>query len=585
MKNQFLFIALTLLANYAILQAQNKYFERTYMVQGISEARNIFPKQDGTYVIIGNTMSFPNLIGAPFYLHINEYGDTLALKQYLYANKNTTIWDAIETQYGYALAICQPQTETSVGCRAFLMRLTHSGDLISLNLAGNDTIYQSWGRSILQTSDNGYIMAGLIIPGTGITNKLYVVKLKADSGTEWEKVYDYFPYHNSFRGILHAPGGGYYAIASIRRWVEYSSTFPLTSQYIGDILLYKLDDLGNVEWQRIYFEEGDEESPIAFCQAQDNTLYIAGAKNIYEEMFITLNESYDITACLLSGENTGQPSFISTTPDGNLLISGVSVQSGTDGYIKKISPSGSIKWKRIYGDAGHDYFYTHQILPDGSIILGGRNDMSSSAAVYIVKTNCMGLLTQPQAAFSYEAQGGFNNLVSFTNLSQYVYADSIDGGKYIWDWGDGSIPSVFGTEAFTEVYHYYPSAGAYPVTLYAIVCQDTSMVQALVHTHSGSGTVGTQTPPRFEVGQAGEQVVVYPNPAGNTLFLNATHLTAAHVLTISLYTPQGQLAKQHTAPGGATLQLATHTLPSGIYYCHIQVNGQAPQIQKIAIIR
>ncbi len=78
---------------------------------------------------------------------------------------------------------------------------------------------------------------------------------------------------------------------------------------------------------------------------------------------------------------------------------------------------------------------------------------------------------------------------------------------------------------------------------------------------------------------------LYPNPANQTLLYNATHLTAAHVLTISLYTPQGQLAKQHTAPGGATLQLATDTLPSGIYYCHIQVNGQAPQTQKIAIIR
>jgi len=580
-------VALLIILNTFCLYPQNKYFERTYIWEYVHGAHHVFSSNQQYIDVFGSTIVSvtPEYITKGFMLRLNPNGDTIMLKEYASPYTQLVVYDAIKTQFGYAIATCVSQYEGDEGCKAGILLLNTAGDVLYSGYAGELPLLESRARSILQTSDGGYLLAGLITPTTGSTNKLYVVKLKADGITEWEKVYDYFPYHNSFRGILHAPGGGYYAIASIRRWVEYSSTFPLTSQYIGDILLYKLDDLGNVEWQRIYFEEGDEESPIAFCQAQDNTLYIAGAKNIYEEMFITLNESYDITACLLSGENTGQPSFISTTPDGNLLISGVSVQSGTDGYIKKISPSGSIKWKRIYGDAGHDYFYTHQILPDGSIILGGRNDMSSSAAVYIVKTNCMGLLTQPQAAFSYEAQGGFNNLVSFTNLSQYVYADSIDGGKYIWDWGDGSIPSVFGTEAFTEVYHYYPSAGAYPVTLYAIVCQDTSMVQALVHTHSGSGTVGTQTPPRFEVGQAGEQVVVYPNPAGNTLFLNATHLTAAHVLTISLYTPQGQLAKQHTAPGGATLQLATHTLPSGIYYCHIQVNGQAPQIQKIAIIR
>ncbi|HRK27881.1 MAG TPA: T9SS type A sorting domain-containing protein [Chitinophagales bacterium] len=66
---------------------------------------------------------------------------------------------------------------------------------------------------------------------------------------------------------------------------------------------------------------------------------------------------------------------------------------------------------------------------------------------------------------------------------------------------------------------------------------------------------------------------------------NPRRLRPAHQVSISLYTPQGQLSKQYTAPGGATLQLATDTLPLGIYYCHIQVNGQAPQTQKLVIIR
>jgi hypothetical protein len=48
----------------------------------------------------------------------------------------------------------------------------------------------------------------------------------------------------------------------------------------------------------------------------------------------------------------------------------------------------------------------------------------------------MGLLTEPQAQlYSYTNPNG--NTIAFQNLSQYTYPDSIDGGHYIWDFGDG----------------------------------------------------------------------------------------------------------------------------------------------------
>ncbi|OWY25118.1 PKD domain-containing protein [Sphingobacteriales bacterium UPWRP_1] len=586
----YLFFILTV---QSVIQAQSKYFERVYYVQAISDARKIFLNPDGTYTIIGNTMSYPNLIGAPFYMRLNEFGDTLALRQYLYSNLNTTAWDAVQTQYGYAVAACQPQTDTSVGCRANLMRITYNGDLLNLSIAGNDTIYQSWGRSILYTPDGGYVLAGLIIPQTGSNNKLYIVKLKADGSAEWEKMYNYFPYHNSFRGILPAPEGGYYAVASIRRWAEVGVG---TLQYIGDILLYKLDEDGNVEWQKIYFENGEGEQSTTFCQAPDGSLFIGGSRN-FTDLVLKLDTAFNIEWSINEGNDECDPSFVGVTPDGNFLVSGCTdVPPGeADAYVKKISPTGNILWRRVYGDAGHDYFYTHLILPDGSILLGGRNDIGANAAVYIVKTNCMGLLTQPAAGFSYEPQGA--NEIQFTNLSLYAYPDSIDGGYYVWDFGDGSPPYLCGQgyEPCTgnQITHQYAAPGTYTATLTAIVCTDTSVVQTLVDTQGAGGTVGILPPDPLK----GENTLsVYPNPAQNTLTFAINNGSKSPLglapstrgdLGVRLLTLSGQTVLETTlAAGEASKTISVAHLPAGIYLCRWQqAAGGAWGYVKVVIVR
>ena len=78
----------------------------------------------------------------------------------------------------------------------------------------------------------------------------------------------------------------------------------------------------------------------------------------------------------------------------------------------------------------------------------------------------MGLLTEPFAQFSYLNPTG--NIMEFQNLSQYTYPDSIDGGHFVWDFGDD-----FNTNAQTPT-HTYTVAGVYNITLTAIVCNNTS---------------------------------------------------------------------------------------------------------------
>ncbi len=66
----------------------------------------------------------------------------------------------------------------------------------------------------------------------------------------------------------------------------------------------------------------------------------------------------------------------------------------------------------------------------------------------------------------------------FTNQSQYAYPDSIDGGYYVLNWGDGTPPYICGQGyepcSANTIPHTFQTEGIYGVTLQAIVCNDTS---------------------------------------------------------------------------------------------------------------
>ncbi|QQS31021.1 MAG: T9SS type A sorting domain-containing protein [Sphingobacteriales bacterium] len=149
--------------------------------------------------------------------------------------------------------------------------------------------------------------------------------------------------------------------------------------------------------------------------------------------------------------------------------------------MKVRGSDGEPLWTRFY-DYGvqHDYFYNFTPVPQplGGFVCVGRTEPASGADVYIVKTNCMGLLTMPEAAFTTEQDPDVPSRFLFTNQSQYAYPDSIDGGYYVLNWGDGSPPYLCGQGyapcTQDTLIHTYQTEGIYGVTLQAIVCNDTS---------------------------------------------------------------------------------------------------------------
>ncbi len=213
----------------------------------------------------------------------------------------------------------------------------------------------------------------------------------------------------------------------------------------------------------------------------------------------------------------------------------------------------------------------------------GRFDPLGLAKVYVLKTNCMGLLTEPTAAFTTYQTGDSPLEVAFANQSQYVYPDSIDGGHYIWDFGDGSPPLVCGqgyAPCPDVVLHSYPAQGQYTATLTARVCSDTSVaVQQVPVVWTNAGDAPAAAAPLLSI---------TPNPADNVLHiaLAAQHNGGG---TWHLYDINGRGVKSYALPTtthkNTTLSIAD--LPEGLYFWQFYGDdlSQAVQSGKISILR
>ena len=245
-------------------------------------------------------------------------------------------------------------------------------------------------------------------------------------------------------------------------------------------MLAKIDGLGNILWDTTY-NFGGQELLLNAITTYDNGFLVTAYQDLTAytlNYFMKINENGDIQ--WNTNEyftDRGCDAHIQLS-DSSFLFTGcakpdILTNGSCDMQLLKLSQNGELLWRRQYGGTDNDYGYDIIETSDGGYIVCGRTESNSEGAdLYVVKTNCMGLLTEPQADFVGDLD--HQNLIATAyNESLYVYPDSIDGGHFIWDFGDNT-PFIVANTAAPQT-HTYAQAGKYTATLQAIVCNDTSV--------------------------------------------------------------------------------------------------------------
>ncbi|QQS30031.1 MAG: PKD domain-containing protein [Sphingobacteriales bacterium] len=479
-----------------VVVAQNKYFEKTLPLWAdLHEIKAVIALPDSTFIIAGNFTFYDPLKSIAYTAKVDKNAN-IQWQTLFNSDGENGVYDIIEGNYVHyvtAGTLAEDYILNSNGsaCAYFI---NGDGYLQNLSLFENAE-YDSQSYRITRSADGGYLSVGYLVNGGYPDYTLYAVKLGPDGSKEWQKIYPIFNSHCTFRDVMAAPDGGYYLTGSVNmNWND----FPIDQ---GNILLMKIDSTGNAEWSKVH-DVGSMDQGLSFQQTADNGFIIGGASALAgNQIFRPYLLKTDSAGNFVWGKQyfttggRGSNSGVIQLSDGGYISCGSYGTIGDTGpqietYLLRTDTNGNPLWYRHYGNPinsfggyAHDYAYDFTPTLDGGYMMAGRKDSMLSesegyAYAWLVKTNCMGLLTVPKAQFTLTQDPGFLNRFLFTNQSQYAYPDSIDGGYYVLDWGDGSPPYLCGQGYVPctqdTLIHTYQTEGIYGVTLQAIVCNDTS---------------------------------------------------------------------------------------------------------------
>jgi hypothetical protein len=561
-------------------QMSNKYFSRSLNKPGHDNTNGISigMNNNGRYTICGDTKDSLTQHWRSYFAQVDQYGNLTSFNDYPDSIYGCVARDLVITEDGIFGAGFADNSQMLT--QSYIVRSDTIGSLVSYGIPEVQDFVNST-TTACRTHDGGFLLGGecqpLAFSPPGQTNNThpYLIRLDSQGNFLWDTIYyQYGDPYAWFVGMTPAPDGDGYLI---------TGTTNNTKGIYGDLLFLKIDDAGNVIWDYLGANFSHMAIGNHIIATKDKGYLVTGYSEDFFEGSNTLLVRLDSSRQLLWHvidyfDRCGSGRGAVELSDGSFVLAGCSSLSPSDDlegvFVKIRGSDGGLLWRRTYDQAGFDdYAYDMLPTPDGGYLACGRTEYYDFSAgigqanLYLLKVNCMGLQSLPQAAFiASEATDSY--LCAFQNLSEFVYPDSTDGGHFIWDFGDGSAPQI---DNNLFVSHTFPGFGTYPVRLTAVVCSDTSVVEQVV----GVFPVGLP-----QIGMGG--FMVYPNPAQD--YLVVENNSQEQSATFVLYDMMGRQVLSVISHNQSVVPI--EHLPSGVYlYQFLNPQNQILAYGKVSVVR
>jgi uncharacterized delta-60 repeat protein len=249
----------------------------------------------------------------------------------------------------------------------------------------------SWEEchSVQQTSDGGYIMAGVTGSFGAGDFDFWLVKTNECGDSLWSQTYGGYDWDQS-ASVQQTSDGGYVVAGFTQSYGE-----PW-----GDIFLVKTNAIGDQVWSRTY--GGDAEDGCKSVRQTPDGGYILGG----------LTQSFGAGGCdfwLVKTDEEGGSLWNGTfggsghdvclsmeqTSDDGYILAGYTESFGAglrDFWMVKTNADGDSLWSRTFGGSGYDVCEAVQQTSDGGYILAGCTESFGvgSYDIWLVKTNANG---------------------------------------------------------------------------------------------------------------------------------------------------------------------------------------------------
>jgi hypothetical protein len=244
-------------------------------------------------------------------------------------------------------------------------------------------VYREIGNSVYQTSDGGYIIAGITDFGLG-SQDVYLIKTDINGIALWTKTY----------GGKESDWGYAVQQTSDNGYIIVGRTFSF-GDGDRDVYLIKTNSNGDTLWTKTYGGTKRDQGQ-SIQQTSDNGYIITGWTDSFgagdlDVYLIKTNSNGDILWTRTFGgpkEDVGQ--FVQQTSDNGYIVIGHTLSFSIDTasvYLIKTNSNGDTVWTRTFG--GAIGFSVKQTKDNGYILLGAKfiDGNINNCDIYLLKTD------------------------------------------------------------------------------------------------------------------------------------------------------------------------------------------------------
>jgi hypothetical protein len=261
--------------------------------------------------------------------------------------------------------------------------------VVKLDSSGNIQWQKTYGvaeyvTDIRQTSDGGYIIAGVTPPSASLIVRAWIAKLDASGNIQWQETLG-SSQSAMANSVIQTSDGGY-ALAGLAK---------------ANVLVAKFDSSGNVKWQTVYTSPSALGLGYGIVQTSDGGYMVGGYDNDspFLALALKLNSSGQVKWAKTYNISGAASKFFSVrqTSDGGYAFSGqfytgLGYYYGYNAWMVKTDSSGNVMWQKAYGNPNYAAsFQQLGLTSDGGFVSGGYTlEYNGQNEAYIVKTDSGG---------------------------------------------------------------------------------------------------------------------------------------------------------------------------------------------------
>ena len=345
--------------------------------------------RDGGYIVTGESRSFGSNGYDVYLIKTNDAGDTIWTRTCGGDFEDDSRCVRQTADGGYIIA-GYTASFGALNALVYLIKTDSSGNVTWQDtVGGNGKAGWNMAYSVQPTMDGGYIVTGYTDAVGAGYDDVWLIKTNSSGAVTWTKTYGGADYDDG-RSVQQTADSGYIIAGETKSF----------GAGAYDVYLIKTNSSGDTVWTRTYGGTGND-AASSVQQTTDGGYIVTGYTQSFgagadDVWLLKTNASGDtLWTRTFGGTGYDDGNSVQQALDGGYIIAGTTPSPGPGGYdfyLIRTGDSGDTAWTRTYGGAYDDEGRSVQQTSDGGYVIAGYSSSFGAGDydVYLVKTDANG---------------------------------------------------------------------------------------------------------------------------------------------------------------------------------------------------